>query len=81
LVFIAYFSYFIRFVVCLFVSQCKVACKPKVVRMSSENGSSGGIAIDADNSLPKGYIVAEENEWYFLVDPAVCAQFYPLAHR
>lgn len=39
----------------------EVACKPKVVRMSSENGSSG-IAIDADNSLPKGYIVAEENE-------------------
>jgi hypothetical protein len=23
-----------------------------------------GIAMDADNSLPKGYIVAEENEWY-----------------
>jgi len=41
----------------------EVACKSKIVRQSKEGSSNAsGIAIDADNSLPKGYIVSEENE-------------------
>jgi hypothetical protein len=40
----------------------EVACKPKVVRRSNEQSSLTGITIESDNSLPKGYIVSEENE-------------------
>lgn len=40
----------------------EVACKPKVVRLSKETNSLTGLTIDSDESLPKGYIVSEENE-------------------
>jgi len=40
----------------------EVACKPKVVRQSLERTGLAGITIETDNSLPKGYIVSEENE-------------------
>lgn len=40
----------------------EVACKPKAVRTSTERSDTGITLLQSDDSLPKGYIVSEENE-------------------